>query len=53
RFYEALRKQGISASLLIYPTGGHGFSFARHKSGSVTRWSEDCKAWLAEAGWLK
>ncbi|TAE52016.1 MAG: alpha/beta hydrolase, partial [Bacteroidetes bacterium] len=33
RFYEALRKQGISASLLIYPTGGHGFSFARHKSG--------------------
>jgi acetyl esterase/lipase len=46
-YYHALHKNGIKASLHIYPRGGHGFAFGMGK-GAVENWREELLAWLKE-----
>ncbi len=46
-YYSALHKNGVKASLHIYPTGGHGFAFGLGK-GSVETWRDVLLAWMKE-----
>lgn len=46
-YYTALHKNGVKASLHIYPTGGHGFAFGLGK-GSVETWRDVLLAWMKE-----
>ena len=46
-YYQALHKNGIKASLHIYPSGGHGFAFGLGK-GAVEGWREVLLAWINE-----
>jgi acetyl esterase/lipase len=46
-FYEALLVQNVPAELHVYPTGGHGFSFALPQ-GRLQDWTQLCARWLAE-----
>ncbi len=48
----ALAAAGVSFALHIYPEGRHGLGLALTEPGSVSRWSNDCAAWLKEQGWL-
>ncbi len=52
RFYLALREHQVPASLHIFPSGGHGFSFAEGQ-GAVSHWPEVAEAWLDEMGMLR
>lgn len=45
RFYEALKKAGVSAEMHIYPKGGHGFSLALGM-GHLETWPERCIDWI-------
>jgi acetyl esterase/lipase len=44
-FYQALRKNKISAELHIYSEGGHGFALAANK-GHQEFWPQACHEWL-------
>ncbi len=44
-YFAALRKNNISASLHVYPYGGHGFSLAVGK-GYLSTWPERVVEWL-------
>ncbi len=46
-YYTALHKNGVKASLHIYPTGGHGFAFGLGK-GAVESWRDVLLAWMAD-----
>lgn len=46
-YYQALHKNGVKASLHIYPTGGHGFGFGLGK-GAVEGWREVLLKWMRE-----
>jgi acetyl esterase/lipase len=46
-YYQALHKNGVKASLHIYPSGGHGFAFGLGK-GAVEGWREVLLAWMEE-----
>jgi acetyl esterase/lipase len=46
-FYRALREKGISASLHIFPQGGHSIAL-RNNPGSTQMWSVLCEMWLRE-----
>ncbi|MFT4092751.1 MAG: alpha/beta hydrolase [Niabella sp.] len=46
-FYEALKAAGVSASLHIFPSGGHGYT-VNMKSGSAKMWPEIVIEWLKE-----
>ena len=46
-FYEALLRNGVSATMHLYPTGKHGFSLAPAKED----WFEQCRTWLSSNGW--
>lgn len=50
RFFEALQAQKISAELIVYPAGGHGFGL--NNSTTPDRWIERCRQWLQSQGWL-
>ena len=46
-YYLALQKQGVPASMHIYPTGGHGWGF--HDSFVYKRqWTEELEKWLRD-----
>ncbi|WP_144607247.1 alpha/beta hydrolase [Algoriphagus algorifonticola] len=45
-YYQALRANEVSASLHLYPSGGHGFAFGLGK-GAVENWR------LVLLGWIK
>ncbi|MFM7149990.1 MAG: alpha/beta hydrolase [Gemmataceae bacterium] len=47
--YQALRKNGVSAELHIYPTGGHGYGL-RKTDKPVTHWTDRCEEWLGQMG---
>ena len=47
-FYEALRKQGVAAKLVLFPKGEHGFIQL-----SQDEWRAPLWAWLASNGWMK
>jgi acetyl esterase/lipase len=44
RFFDALRAQGISAELHIYPRGGHGFGLINPTT--TDRWIDRSRNWL-------
>jgi len=44
-FYSALTDKGVSASLFIYPNGGHGFSLAL-KDPFLKGWSDQMVQWI-------
>lgn len=44
-YYEALTKAGVSASMHLYPAGGHGFAFGLGK-GEVENWRNELIAWI-------
>lgn len=46
-YYQALHKNGVKASLHIYPTGGHGFAFGLGK-GAVESWRNVLLAWMKD-----
>lgn len=49
RYYEALRRHGVKASMHIYPTGGHGWGI---RDGFPYReaWQQTVLAWLRTLG---
>ncbi len=46
-YYEALRAQGIPASLHIFPSGGHGFALGRDDP-YLRRWTDLLVAWILQ-----
>ncbi len=44
-YYQALHKNGVKASLHIYPTGSHGFGFGLGK-GSLDGWRDVLLGWM-------
>ncbi len=50
-FFQALHKNGVSAELLIYPKGGHGFGL--NNSTTTSKWIDECQKWMISNGWLK
>lgn len=50
RYYQALKRNNVSAELHIYEKGGHGFGLAV-KPGS-TQWTAECAEWLKANGYL-
>ncbi len=44
-YYAALREKGVSASLHVYPNGGHGFAFGLGK-GPVENWRSVLLDWM-------
>jgi acetyl esterase/lipase len=46
-YVEALRLQGVPATMHLYPRGEHGFSLAKHDS-YLSTWMERCYEWLAD-----
>jgi acetyl esterase/lipase len=50
-FYQALHKKNISASLHIFPWGGHNLAL-RNNPGSTQDWTQLCEKWLIEMKFL-
>jgi acetyl esterase/lipase len=50
-FYEALLKNGVSASLNIYPKGGHGFGMDNKTTSDA--WILRLKYWLKDNKFIK
>jgi acetyl esterase/lipase len=50
-FYNALLDKNISASLHIFPTGGHNIAI-RNNPGSTDEWTRLCEMWLIEMGFI-
>ena len=48
-FYSALREKGVSASLHIFPHGGHAINLTK-SPGSTMLWMPILDAWLKESG---
>ena len=50
-FFTALRDKKVSASLHIFPFGGHAIGL-QNNPGSTRLWKELCEMWLIEKGFL-
>ncbi|MEJ7861709.1 MAG: alpha/beta hydrolase [Pyrinomonadaceae bacterium] len=48
-FYTALLDKNITASLHIFPNGGHNIA-VRNNPGSTAEWTNLCELWLVETG---
>lgn len=46
-YYEALRTQGVAASLHVFPSGGHGFAMGR-EDPYLSRWTDLLVAWILQ-----
>jgi acetyl esterase/lipase len=46
-YFEALTRNGVPASLHVYPTGGHGFAFGTGR-GTVGGWTNVLLDWLKQ-----
>jgi acetyl esterase/lipase/type 1 glutamine amidotransferase len=46
RFYQALKKAGVSAELHVYASGGHGFGI-KPSDKTASGWTADLATWLA------
>lgn len=51
RFYQALNRAGVPASLVIYHEGRHGFGMQQDR-GTASAWPRCCEDWLRANGWL-
>jgi acetyl esterase/lipase len=49
-YYEACLKNGVSASLVVYPKGGHGFGM--NNKTTKEKWMDNVKHWMESMGWL-
>jgi acetyl esterase/lipase len=49
-YYEACQKNGVSASLVVYPKGGHGFGMINKTTKE--KWMNNVKNWMESMGWL-
>tara|TARA_B100000945_G_C20368416_1_gene590800 strand:- start:940 stop:1440 length:501 start_codon:yes stop_codon:yes gene_type:complete len=45
-FFQALKDKGVSATMHIYPKGGHGFSLARNDE-HLRGWTERMFEWMS------
>ncbi|MEO0732997.1 MAG: alpha/beta hydrolase [Bacteroidota bacterium] len=52
RYYSALVKHGVPASMHIFATGGHGFGSGKDSDGPVRNWLDLAVEWLAWRGFL-
>ncbi len=50
-FYEALLDKTVSASIHIFPQGGHAIAL-RNNPGSTDQWTNLCEMWLVEMGFI-
>ena len=50
-FYNALLDRNVSASLHIYPRGGHAIAL-RNNPGSTETWTNLCEMWLIEMNFI-
>ena len=50
-FYEALVDKNISASIHVFPQGGHAIAM-RNNPGSTAEWTNLCEMWLVEMGFI-
>ncbi|MGI4750954.1 MAG: alpha/beta hydrolase [Janthinobacterium lividum] len=50
-FYLALLQNKVSASMIIYPKGGHGFGL--NNKTTPDKWMDHCKNWMISNGWIK
>ncbi|MGB7348082.1 MAG: alpha/beta hydrolase [Pirellulaceae bacterium] len=48
-YYEACKRNGVSAELHVFPEGQHGLGLAKDTPGA-NQWPELCKAWLERVG---
>lgn len=51
RYYLALRQNGVSGELHVYPHGGHGFGL-RPSEHPVSTWPKRCEEWMRSTGLL-
>jgi len=51
-FYQALVEQNVSASLHVFPQGGHAIAL-RNNPGSTEIWTAPCEMWLKEMGFIR
>lgn len=51
-YHKALIDNNVSASLHVFPQGGHSIAM-RNNPGSTALWTELCELWLIEMGFLK
>jgi acetyl esterase/lipase len=49
-YFEALNARKISAQLMVYPRGGHGFGL--NNASTKDPWIERVRWWMASEGWL-
>ncbi len=52
RYVQALRQNDVSATLLIYPSGGHGFAFGT-QDAYLAGWTDQLIGWMKASGWLE
>ena len=52
RFWQELRRNGVSSELHVFPSGGHGYGL-RSSNFPVTDWPRLCGDWLKSMGFLK
>lgn len=50
RYYQALRKKGVAAELIIYQEGGHGYGLKNRTTSDL--WIERCRDWMKANKWL-
>ena len=50
RYYKALRKNDVPASMFIYPEGGHGWGM-RDSFGYKKQWMQELEKWLENLHW--
>jgi len=51
RYYEAMKKSGVSGELHLYEKGGHGYGLSPG-GGTESQWPDACRRWLLANGWL-
>jgi acetyl esterase/lipase len=52
RYFQALKKNGVSCEMHIYEKGGHGYGLAIN-GGTESHWPEACKQWMMKNGLLQ
>ena len=52
RYYQALKKAGVTGELHIYESGGHGYGLAPN-GDTESMWPEACRAWMKKHGLIK
>jgi len=51
QFYQALKRNGVSAEMHLYQKGGHGFGMNQNSPAAM--WTQNAESWLRTSGWLE